>query len=135
MRLPQKLEYALRAAIELGRLGEGVTVPAGEVAERLGLPRRFVEQQISTLSRAGLVRCQRGPGGGCALARPAEDMTAGEVLRAVEGTLIESPDPESPLAPFWTAAICAFEGILDSVTLADLEAQLKRDADVDVYFI
>ncbi len=135
MRLPQKLDYALQAAVELGRLGQSVRVPAGEIADRLSLPRRFVEQQISIMSRAGLVRCQPGPGGGCSLARPACEVSAGDVLRAVEGVLLEAPDSESPLASLWTSAAVAFQSEFDKVTLADLASQLGEVRGSEVYFI
>lgn len=135
MRLPQKMDYALQAAVELGRLGDGVKVPAGEVADRLGLPRRFVEQQVSMLSRAGLVVCQRGPRGGCCLARSASEVSAGDVMRAVEGTLLEAPNPGSSFSSLWEDAAAAFEAVFDNVTLADLSSHIEAGRQSDVYFI
>lgn len=135
MRFPQKLEYALQAAVELGGLGDGVRVPAGEVANRLGLPRRFVEQQISVLSRAGLVTCQRGPGGGCCLTRSAGEVSAGDVMRAVEGTLLEAPNPDSAFSSLWEDAALAFVAVFDDVTLADLSSHIAKGRQSDAYFI
>jgi DNA-binding IscR family transcriptional regulator len=56
LKVSQKLEYAMRAMIELSlRREEGVLVPAREIAERQQIPLRFLEQQLGALSRAGLV--------------------------------------------------------------------------------
>jgi Rrf2 family iron-sulfur cluster assembly transcriptional regulator len=64
LKVSQKLEYAMRAMIELAqRRDEGVLVPAREIAERQQIPVRFLEQQLGALSKAGLVESFRGAGG------------------------------------------------------------------------
>ena len=69
LKVPQKLEYAIRAMIELTvRRDDDVLVPAREIAERQQIPLRFLEQQLGALSRAGLVESFRGAGGGCRIA-------------------------------------------------------------------
>ena len=61
LKVSQKLEYAMRAMIELAqRRDEGVLVPAREIAERQQIPVRFLEQQLGALSKAGLVESFRG---------------------------------------------------------------------------
>ena len=70
LKVSQKLEYAMRAMIELAnRRGEETLVPAREIAERQQIPLRFLEQQLGALSKAGLVESFRGAGGGCRIAR------------------------------------------------------------------
>ena len=69
LKISQKLEYAIRAMIELAeRRDEDTLVPAREIAERQQIPLRFLEQQLGSLSRAGLVESFRGAGGGCRIA-------------------------------------------------------------------
>ena len=70
LKVSQKLEYAMRAMIELAqRSDEDALIPAREIAERQQVPLRFLEQQLGALSKAGLVESFRGAGGGCRLAR------------------------------------------------------------------
>ena len=86
-RVSQKTEYALRAMVELAlREGEG-PIPARDIAARQGIPLRFLEQQLSTLHKAGLVESFRGAGGGCRLAREATQIRVADVVDAMEGSL------------------------------------------------
>lgn len=129
MRVSQRLDYALRGLTSLAQLPRGTYVAAGEIAEALGLPRRFVEQQFSALARAGLVDCRRGAGGGCALVRDASKITVGEVVRAVQGTIIDVPHvTASAVSDMWAATAAALESSLDGVTLGDL-ASCQREID------
>lgn len=65
--------------------GRGGTVPAGDIAERLGEARRGIEPVLQALSRAGLLGSTRGPKGGYRLGRAARDMRLSEVVGAVSG--------------------------------------------------
>ena len=76
MRVSQRLDYALRALVLLAEQPPGEFVASGDLADRLGMPRRFVEQQVTLLAREGIVECRRGASGGCALAREATEVTA-----------------------------------------------------------
>jgi len=75
MRVSQRLDYALRAIVLLAAQPPGDYVAAGDLADRLLMPRRFVEQQISVLTRAGIVESRRGSNGGAALSRPASEIS------------------------------------------------------------
>ncbi len=87
MKFSAKSEYALRALIDMvGYYGQG-TVGIREIAQRQGIPERFLEQQITVLRKAGLVKSQRGAQGGVTLARAPEDITVHEVIEALEGPL------------------------------------------------
>lgn len=124
MRVSQAADCALRALVELARAGGDVPVPAGAVADRLRLPRRFCERQVTALARAGLVRCRRGGGGGCALARPASAITVADALRATEGSLLDAPRTSgSATAEAWLAAAVALGETLSSISIADLAAR------------
>src|SRR5437773_744518 len=86
LKVSQKLEYAMRAMIELAlRSDDPALVPAREIAARQQVPLRFLEQQLGALGKAGLVESFRGAGGGCRLARAASDITVAEIADAIEG--------------------------------------------------
>ncbi len=80
-----KGRYALRVMADLAN-HEG-WVSLGDIAERQGISRKYLEQVMALLLKAGYVESTRGKSGGYRLARPAEEYTLGNILRAVEGTL------------------------------------------------
>lgn len=130
MRVSQRLDYAIRALVLLAAQPEGTYVAAGDLAERLLLPRRFVEQQITMLTRAGLVDSRRGATGGCALSAAPAQITARQVVVALEGSVVDVPrQPDSAAAELWQGVADAAEAHLASVTIADLlERQRELDA-------
>jgi len=87
LRLSTKARYALRAMIELAlHQGEGL-VQLREVAEAQDLSVKYLEQLTISLRHAGLVRAERGPQGGYQLAKPADEISALQIVQAVEGPL------------------------------------------------
>lgn len=129
MRVPQRLDYALRALVLLALQPSGEYVAAGDLAERLSLPRRFVEQQVTALARAGIVRCRRGASGGCALARPADEIAVLDVVEAVQGAVLDVPHVTgSAASALWGDAAEYLQGFLATVTLAEL-AERQRELD------
>lgn len=127
MRVPQRLDYALRAVVLLALQPEGEHVAAGQLADHLGLPRRFVEQQMTALARAGIVRCRRGATGGCALARSAREVTVLEVVRAVQGEVLDVPRVTgSAASDLWADAAEKLAGFLGDVSLAELAARQRE---------
>ena len=138
MRVPQRLDYALRALVLLALQPEGEYIAAGDLADHLGLPRRFVEQQVTALARAGIVRCRRGAAGGCALARAARDVTVYDVVEAVQGEVLDVPHVTGSAASgLWADAAGQLAGFLATVDLAQL-AERQRDIDgaaVSMYWI
>ncbi|HET6498153.1 MAG TPA: Rrf2 family transcriptional regulator [Coriobacteriia bacterium] len=120
-RVSQRLDYALRALTAVAARPPEATVAAGEIADRLGLPRRFVEQQMTALAKAGLVTSRRGARGGCALARPASTITIADVVEALEGTVLDVPAvSDSAVSEMWASAAAGFREVLAGITLADL---------------
>ncbi|HJU87352.1 MAG TPA: Rrf2 family transcriptional regulator [Gemmatimonadota bacterium] len=87
--LSKTSEYALRAVVHLAR-DPGDPVSAGEVAAALDVPANYLSKILHTLSRAGLVESERGPGGGYRLARPADRMSIADVAGAVDPIAPES---------------------------------------------
>lgn len=127
MRVSQRLDYAVRAMVLLAAQPPGTWVAAGDLAERLVLPRRFVEQQLSALARAGVVESRRGPSGGCRLARPASEIAVRDVIVAIQGEVLDVPmQQDSATAEFWAQAAERLEDFAGSRTLADLDARQEQ---------
>jgi Rrf2 family transcriptional regulator, cysteine metabolism repressor len=138
LKVSQKLEYAMRAMIELAeRRAEGVLIPAREIAEHQQVPVRFLEQQLGALSRAGLVESFRGAGGGCRLARASEEITVAEIADAIEGQIFPMfclepsdhtcfQDSRCGLQGFWADVANAVQEVFGATTVADLVARHGR---------
>jgi Rrf2 family protein len=87
VKLSNKGRYGVRAMFDVAFHGDGAAAQIKDVAERQGIPARFLEQIFQDLRRAGLVSSKRGPRGGYQLQRPAREISLGDVLRALEGSL------------------------------------------------
>src|SRR2546427_2794376 len=86
MRISAKGEYAIKAVLDLSlRSGDGL-VPIQDIAVRQAIPQRYLEHVLLALKRAGLLGSKRGASGGYHLTRPPEEISVGDVLRAVEGS-------------------------------------------------
>jgi Rrf2 family protein len=85
--LSQKCKYALAAILALARAPDEALLLVGEIADSENLPRKFLEAILLELNRNGLVRSRRGRGGGYALAKPAAEITFGQVVRIMDGPL------------------------------------------------
>jgi Rrf2 family protein len=132
MNVSTKSEYGLRALIHLASASGREVIPAREIAERWNVPVKYLEQILKTLKESGLVTSQMGAVGGYRLARPATLITAGEVIRLLDGRLapmgcVSSYDyepcefePSCGLKTLWARARAALVGVLDQTTIADL---------------
>ena len=131
MRVSAKVDYAVRAAVELAVAGDG-PVKGERIADAQQIPLNFLENILLELKHAGLVQSQRGAEGGYWLAKPAEEIVLAEVIRAVEGPianvrgqrpeLVEYGGPAAPLQQVWVAVRANLRAVLEVVTLADLAA-------------
>ena len=140
LKISQKLEYAIRAMIELAEhRDEGTLVPAREIAERQQIPVRFLEQQLGALSRAGLVESFRGAGGGCRLAHDPADISVAQVADAIEGQIYPVfclepsdhtcfADSRCGLQGFWADVARAVQEVFERTTVADLAARHRKMA-------
>jgi Rrf2 family protein len=147
VRVSAKVDYAVRAAAELAAAPGDAPVKAERIAEAQGIPRKFLENILQTLRQAGIVESRRGPEGGHLLARPADEITVADVIRAVDGPIVgiggRPPEtltyegPAASLREIWVAARASLRAVLERVTLADLAAgelpgdvtDLTRDPD------
>jgi Rrf2 family protein len=129
MRVSAKADYAVRAAVELA-VAESPPVKGELISQAQEIPLKFLENILGELRHAGLVRSQRGTEGGYWLARPADEITVADVMRAVEGPLasVRGASPETikytgtaqPLGKLWVAVRANLRAVLESVTLADI---------------
>lgn len=99
MKLSTRGEYASLAILDIALHQRENPVKIREIAARQDIPLKYLENILLTLQRAGIVRSRRGPQGGYYLARPAEQITVGEVIRAMDG----------PLAPIHCVSVSAYE--------------------------
>jgi len=131
MRITAKADYAVRAAAELAAAeGSGAPVKGEQLARSQSIPQNFLENILTELRRAGIVRTRRGADGGYQLARPATEISVADVLRAVEGPLaaVQGTRPEAlsyegaakHLPEVWVALRASLRSVLEHVTLADL---------------
>lgn len=130
MRISAKADYAVRAAIVLASTPDGDTVKAERVARAQGIPLNFLENILGELRHAGIVRSQRGADGGFRLAKPAEQITIADIIRAVEGPLatVRGGPPEESSYPgaaaelprVWIAVRKSLRAVVEHVTVADV---------------
>ncbi len=131
MRVTQQLKYALYGVFDLAYHGGERPVPIHEIGERQSIPARYLEQIFQKLRRAGLVESKRGPRGGYVLARAPEAISVADVLRAVEGEVLRTPECdglEGAASPVfvWAEVRDGVCRALGTQTLADLCVEAAR---------
>ena len=87
MKLSTRARYGLKALIDLGLHCETEAVSIQSIASRQNISDSYLEQLMAKLKKAGLVDSTRGAGGGYRLGRPAAEISVGDVLRVLEGSL------------------------------------------------
>lgn len=133
MWITRKTDYATRAVLALAIAEDGdKPVKLAELAERTAVPAPFLEQIMSQLRGAGIVRSERGPAGGYRLNHPASQITLDRVVRVFQGQLApiacatrHSPEPcpmdvACSLREVWQEVRDATIAILDNVDFATL---------------
>ena len=132
MHVTAKADYAVRAVVELVDSGPDSPRKVDDVAKAQGIPLSFLENILTQLRSAGIVRSQRGPEGGYWLARPARELSLADVIRAVEGPLVgvrgqrpeevEYSGSAESLTQVWIALRANLRKVLEQVTVADVAA-------------
>jgi Rrf2 family protein len=132
MHVTAKADYAVRAVVELASEGQGKPRKVDDIARAQGIPLSFLENILTQLRSAGIVRSQRGPEGGYWLAQPADELDLAKVIRAVEGPLVgvrgQRPEEISyegsaeSLQQVWIALRANLRKVLEHVTVADVAA-------------
>ena len=139
--ISQKARYALRALLYLAARGDDAPVQIAEIAEAEKIPRKFLEAILLELKRRRIVESRKGKGGGYFLSRRPDDITFGEVIRALDGPLAAVPcvsqTAYQPCAECLDEETCgvrlamkkvrdATARILDHTTLADVNMSVTR---------
>jgi Rrf2 family transcriptional regulator, iron-sulfur cluster assembly transcription factor len=132
VKLSSKGRYGVRALFDIAFHNDGRPTQIREIAERELIPMRFLEQIFQDLKKAGLIGSKRGPRGGYHLARPAAEISLGDVLRALEGSvavmLAEDDERSKRGGPDAIAAVlrdvgAGVEKCFDAVSIADVCAR------------
>lgn len=136
MKLTSTVEYAARIMVRLAGLEPDRTMSAEKLAEAENIPRDFLDQILLRLRRAGLVTSRRGALGGYALAKPAEAISVGMVVRAVDHGVFEpvcekyaegehacTHTSGCGIRPVWHRLGALVESFLDKVPLAELRRE------------
>ncbi len=137
MNFTAREEYGLLAVLHLGLHGSSEAVQSREIACAEEIPEQFLEQVMAALRRAGVVRSIRGASGGYVLARPAREVTAGDVLRALSGPIVPIRCLDAGaercerlencvITDLWQRVESGILKVLDSTTIQDLVDQRMR---------
>lgn len=133
MRISAKTDYAIRATVEMAAVSaDGRLVKAESVADAQHIPLRFLLGILNELRHAGIVDSRRGAEGGYRLARPADEITIADIIRAIDGPLANvagtRPDAlqlvgsAAPLRDVWVSLRSSIRAVLEHVTVADVVA-------------
>ena len=144
MRITAKVDYAVRAAIELARAyptdgSRPTPLTRQTIAEAQDIPSKFLEHILADLKRSRLIGSVRGADGGYWLNRPPAEIAMADIIRAVEGPLadVRGIPPEEleyggaagALKPVWVAARASLRSVLEVVTV---DAIAKGELPTDV---
>jgi Rrf2 family transcriptional regulator, cysteine metabolism repressor len=128
-----KSEYALRAVFDLACRESAEPVKIAKIAERQQIPQKFLELILSQLKQGGYLASRRGADGGYFLARPADAITVGDILRQIDGPassarrLDQGEYPgDSPFPELWEKVDRALSSVIDRTTFADLVTRWKE---------
>ena len=139
MKLSNRTDYALRALIEISlHYDEGGLISAKEISKREGIPIKYLEQILLALKLAGFVGSHQGINGGYTLTRPPEQITFGEVIRTIEGSVTSLDCAEhkadQSITKSWHQGFQnvmvrlknAITDVVDNTTLADISRLQSR---------
>lgn len=139
MRISTRGEYGLRTLLDLAQHGGRDPIPLRQIAARQEVSEHYLEQLMGVLRKAGFVTSVRGAQGGYRLAMPPEQMTVGDVLRALEGDVEIRVDDGGPLGTdarcvpkygtrfLWRELNRRIVELLDSMTVAELLVHAERE--------
>lgn len=131
MKISTKGRYALRMLLNLATHHQNTYVSLKDIAEQQDISKKYLEQIVPMLNKSGILRTTRGNKGGYMLARPADQITVGDVLRATEGSLapvscLEFEVNDCPRAEYcstlyiWDGLYKLVTEYLDNITLQDI---------------
>jgi len=136
MKVPMRVDYGVRALVDLAQRYGGGSVQTVEIAQRQSIPEPYLDQLLTTLGKFGFINSRRGPQGGHVLAKSPSEISLGVVVAGLEGTAaamecIAEPD-ECTLSSIcaqrevWSTVEEAIYTVLNATTIADLANRQKR---------
>jgi Rrf2 family iron-sulfur cluster assembly transcriptional regulator len=137
LRPSKKLLFAIEAVVDIAYHAGGEPVQSGEITRRQGIPRRYLEQTLQQLVRAGVLTGVRGPRGGYRLARERRRITVADIVRVVhnaeDGDEADSAAAGSEIShkvvrPFWAGLQDELMNQLGGVTVQDLCDRARAEA-------
>ena len=145
MRVPMKVDYGVRALVDLAQYEGDGPVRAAQIAARQAIPEPYLDQLMAILSKSGFVRSRRGPQGGHMLAKLPDDITLNMVMDTLEGTAaaldcLDEPS-ECTLSDtcaqrgVWHSVEEAVQSVLSATTISDLVHRQQQLASRSVYQI
>jgi len=134
MEVSVKGEYALRAVFDLACHQSEQPIKIAKIAERQRIPQKFLELILSQLKQGGFLSSRRGAEGGYFLARQAESITVGDILRHVDGPIAPAKrggekdeiSEDSPFPELWERVERALSSVVDRTSFADLVTRWKE---------
>ena len=130
MNISVKGDYALHAVFDLALQPAGEPIKIADIARRQAIPQKFLELILASLKQGGFVESRRGADGGYLLARPADAITVGEVIRFVEGSKAakngSAHRKQGPFAHVWRSIDAAVSAVVDHTTFGDLARQWRE---------
>ena len=139
MRIPMKVDYGVRALMELALRYEQGPVQTADIAYRQGIPESYLDQLMTVLNKFGFVISRRGPQGGHKLARDPGDINLGMVMKTLDASSSPLDCLINPLdcvfsdtcaqQEVWKAVEEAVQNLLTNITLDDLIKRQRRLAD------
>lgn len=126
MNISVKSAYALHAIFDLAAQPPDQPVKIADIARRQKIPQKFLELILASLKHGGFVESRRGAEGGYRLAKPADQLTVGQVLRFVEQPKQGRGEASDPFSDLWKRVDGAMDALLDSTTFAELVRRWKE---------
>jgi Rrf2 family protein len=142
LKLCTKSRYGIRLLLDMTKHNGSAPVQLGEVARRQNLPLKYLEQIIIPLKKGNYVKSQRGRKGGHRLAKPASEITVGEIVALLENgsALVDCARNDTacdrstvcPVRLVWQEASDALFGVLNKITFADLASKIQDFENLDL---
>jgi Rrf2 family protein len=126
MNISVKSSYALHAIFDLATQPPDQPVKIADIARRQQIPQKFLELILASLKQGGFVESRRGAEGGYRLAKPADQLTVGQVLHFVEQHRTSRGDGNGPFTDLWKRVDGAIDSLLDTTTFAELVRRWKE---------
>jgi Rrf2 family protein len=135
MRIPMKVDYGVRALVELAQRNGNQPVRTAEIAKKQHIPEPYLDQVLTALNKFGFIHSRRGPSGGHVLAKPPEEISLGDIMAKLEGRnapldCIEQPSECTLSAAcaqreVWQSVEDAIEKVLNMTSIANLASRQK----------